>query len=70
MRWNPFQVVVVAWLIAVVSGCGGRIRVEPTRLTDYAGDETTPEFSPDGRRLAFSADHKGTYDLYLLGLDN
>jgi len=29
-----------------------------------------PVVSPDGRWLAFSSDHEGTYDIYLLKLDN
>ena len=38
----------------------------PERLTDSAGDDREPAWSPDGTRIAFSSDRGGTYDLWLL----
>lgn len=40
------------------------------RLTHLPGDEFWPRVSPDGRWLAFAADARGDWDLYLLDLDN
>ena len=36
-----------------------------TRLLDTAGDDASPVWSPDGRRLAFISDRGGAPDLYL-----
>ncbi len=38
----------------------------PERLTDSAGDDREPAWSPDGTRIAFASDRGGTYDLWLL----
>ncbi|MCP4661207.1 MAG: peptidase S41, partial [bacterium] len=39
------------------------------RLTTHAGEESDPRFSPDGRRLAFSAEYDGNVDVYLVPVD-
>lgn len=44
---------------------GGNAR----RLTSHAAAEFAPRFSPDGRRIAFSASYDGNTDVYVIGLD-
>lgn len=44
-------------------------RPAPERLTDSAGDDREPVWSPDGTRIAFSSDRAGTYDLWLLTVE-
>ena len=41
------------------------------RLTHYAGDDTDPTWSPNGKHIAFVSDreHKGLYDIYLMDAD-
>ena len=41
------------------------------RLTHYAGDDTDPIWSPNGKHIAFVSDreHKGLYDIYLMDAD-
>lgn len=41
----------------------------PRRLTSHAAAEFAPRFSPDGRRIAFSASYEGNTDVYVIGLD-
>lgn len=41
----------------------------PRRLTSHAASEFAPRFSPDGRRIAFSASYDGNTDVYVIGLD-
>jgi len=41
-----------------------------TRLTSNDWDDTSPAASPDGKRLAFSSNRSGFWDLYLLDLSN
>ena len=41
----------------------------PERLTDSAGDDREPAWSPDGTRIAFASDRGGTYDLWLLTVE-
>ena len=38
----------------------------PHRLTSHEGVETNPRFSPDGKRIAFSAQYDGNTDVYLM----
>ncbi len=40
-----------------------------TRLTSHAGQELFPKFSPDGKRLAFSAEYNGTRQVYVMPID-
>jgi len=40
-----------------------------SRLTFDASPHLSPVWSPDGRRVAFSADHEGTFDLYVKNAD-
>lgn len=39
-----------------------------TRLTSGPWDDTNPALSPDGRRLAFTSNRSGPWDIYLLDL--
>lgn len=39
---------------------------EPTRLTDWEGNELYPAWSPDGRYVTFSADRAGNPDIWRL----
>ena len=39
---------------------------EAHRLTIHDGEETTPKFSPDGRRIAFTAEYDGNKDVYVM----
>jgi dipeptidyl aminopeptidase/acylaminoacyl peptidase len=39
-------------------------------LTDSTGEDTLPEFAPDGRRLAFVSDLRGSAEILLLDLDS
>jgi tricorn protease len=48
--------------IWVVERAGGNAR----RLTSFQGQTTNPEFSPDGRWIAFSADYTGNTDVYVV----
>jgi Tol biopolymer transport system component len=52
------------WTVAAAPGAE-----PPRRLTDDAGVDLGPRFSPDGRRLAFASTRAGGLDLYLLELD-
>src|SRR5689334_25347032 len=37
-----------------------------TRLSSPLGEESFPRFSPDGSRLAYSADYDGNIDVYVV----
>ena len=39
------------------------------RLTSHEGSESVPHFSPDGRRIAFSAQSAGHVDAYVIPPD-
>ncbi len=39
---------------------------ELLRLTSIPGDEGRPHFSPDGQRIAFSANYDGNEDVYTI----
>lgn len=39
------------------------------QLTDNSWDDRYPRWSPDGRRIAFSANARGTFDLFVMGAD-
>lgn len=42
---------------------------ESTRLTDHIGFETFPKFSPDGSKIAFSAQYNGSRQVYVMNRD-
>lgn len=41
----------------------------PRRLTTHAASEFAPRFSPDGKKIAYSASYDGNTDVYVIGLD-
>jgi len=51
------------WLIEVANG-------NATRFTSDAGWDAFPIWSPDGRRVIFTSNRSGTYDLYVKAADN
>ncbi len=54
---------------------GGDIHIAPsaggeaTRLTSHEGLELYPKFSPDGSRIAFSAEYTGNRQVYVMDVD-
>ena len=40
-----------------------------TPLTENQGNNTSPDWSPDGKRLCFVSDRNGVYNLYVMDLD-
>jgi tricorn protease len=42
---------------------------QSTRLTDHIGFETFPKFSPDGTKIAFSAEYNGSRQVYVVNRD-
>ena len=40
-----------------------------TQITSDAGDSSSPAWSPDGRRLAFTSNRAGAYDIYVACAD-
>ena len=51
--------------IYVVNADGGA----PQRLTSAPGADTSPSYSPDGRRIVFESDRSGTQQLYVMDAD-
>ena len=51
--------------IWIVDRSGGAAR----RLTSFQGEATNPQLSPDGRRVAFSAQYAGNVDVYVLPVE-
>ena len=47
------------WLVPKTGGTANRLSSPP-------GEETFPRFSPDGTRLAYSADYDGNTDVYVV----
>jgi TolB protein len=43
-----------------------RTRAEK-RLTNHSAIDTSPHFSPDGKRVVFNSDRSGTQQLYVMG---
>ncbi len=41
----------------------------PRRLTSHPGDERDPIFSPDGTKIAFTADYDGNDDVFVIAAD-
>ncbi|MFN2203964.1 MAG: hypothetical protein ACK2UO_22395 [Caldilineaceae bacterium] len=55
------------WDVWVIDAKGG----VPRNLTDMPKvDDGNPAWSPDGQRLVFSSNRAGSFDLYVMGLDN
>ncbi|CAN5331721.1 hypothetical protein BH09GEM1_BH09GEM1_42520 [soil metagenome] len=48
--------------IWIVPRAGGSAR----RLTSFAGEASNPKLSPDGSRVAFSAQYAGNVDVYVV----
>eukprot|EP01137_Pigoraptor_chileana_P023125 Opistho-2@88933 len=46
-----------------------RSGANPTRLTTHAATEFSPQFSPDGRWIAFSASYDGNTDVYVIPVE-
>ena len=40
-----------------------------TRLTDNPANDVAPHWSPDGRRIAFSSNRAGNFDIYVMNAD-
>jgi len=51
--------------VYVVGADGGT----PRRLTSTPGADTSPSFSPDGRRIVFESDRSGSQQLYVMDSD-
>jgi tricorn protease len=51
--------------IWIVERAGGAAR----RLTSFAGEASNPKLSPDGSKVAFSAQYAGNVDVYLLPIE-
>jgi len=41
----------------------------PVRLTSFPSVESNPQFSPDGKMIAFSANYDGNTDVYVVSID-
>ncbi len=62
---NKFAITYEVYVLDVESG-------EQHRLTDNRNNEWSPSWSPDGQRIAFSADRKGilqNFDIYVMDAD-
>lgn len=53
------------WDIYLMQGDG----LDPVRLTQGAGDNTGPAWSPDGERLAFVSDRVGNREIFVMNAD-
>ena len=42
---------------------------DPTNLTQSAGDDWVPVWSPDGQRLAFASNRDGNTEVYVMDAD-
>src|SRR5688500_6741116 len=60
---------------SIVFNCEGDLWKVPsaggiaTRLTSHPANEAWPDFSPDGKWLAFTADYQGNSDVYVMPAD-
>src|SRR5436190_13990853 len=50
------------WLMSTATG-------DSTRLTNHTSRNSGVSFSPDGRKICFSSDRAGGYNLYLMNVD-
>ena len=71
MTWTPWIVAAIALVAAVASRLvsGGRETSEPrwdyfTRISESAGEETSPSLSPDGSTVAYAIRVNGSWDIY------
>lgn len=46
------------------------IALHPRQLTTTGGLDVYPSFSPDGRRIAFSSDRTGAWEIYVAAIDH
>ena len=53
-------------LFSMTLDAGGTPTGVPTRLTKNAGVDRQPTVSPNGKRIAFSSDRDGDYDIYVM----
>ena len=53
------------WDVWVMRGDG----LDPKRLTEDAGDDTSPAWSPDGKYIAFVSDREGNKEIYRMNAD-
>lgn len=59
----------VAFVYANDIWIAGREGGAARRLTTFAGAETEPHFSPNGRTVAFSGQYDGNTDVYIVSID-
>ena len=71
VAWLPWTIAAVALVAAAASWAlkGGAQPPEPgwnqfTRISESAGEETSPSLSPDGSTVAYSARVNGSWDIY------
>jgi Tol biopolymer transport system component len=69
--WLPWTVAAVAALVAAAAwgARGGQAPTDPrwaqfTRITEAAGEETSPSLSPDGTTVVYAARGPGGWDIY------
>jgi Tol biopolymer transport system component len=56
-------------LVVLVGGCGERGSSTPTRLTDNPAEDSSPTWSPDGRKIAFNRWQDGGKEIYVMDAD-
>jgi Tol biopolymer transport system component len=53
------------WELYMVSTAGGA----PVRLTNDVANDGLPEWSPDGRSIAFASSRGGRWGIWVIGMD-